>query len=674
MVLLSTALVLSCLASTAAAAPEVAEERPTATWPCFNDSDRGFKVAFYATTYDGRPGAHYDFYLGKSCNPPGGVDFNVRIRHWGFPDVPDKVVCMSPGEVIQVGFKWTSQAPPHPNAFFSFQMGGLAGCQHQPGDPISPPPMEFTGPFPLDPVPPCPELEPNAPWCGPRTVTATGTVGVKRHPDTEDLVPLAGAWFEVLYLDADAGWQPARTGPGDTANPARGYVDEHGRFAATFTYPSRYDLPDGTPWEGCAPAADGSRFADAHACEAGHIQVRVHPVTEGNSILVLDVGQTDTTPAVTVDIGQFFKGTADGSRTVAQSPTAHAFGGAVAVDRIAEGRLGHVRIQMAHRISQYDPDEETIYLEPYEAAMSTTKHEVAHRLHHSLTGEHFGYSDCPDEGHSFTEPSGVRCAFEEGFASFIAAVAENPPGEASRPRASVKYGYLEMEKCGVSQGAGHFQACKPGHEVEGHVAAAFWDLYDSTPGEKLDGFADHSRHTLGSIYETMSRAPLQFDAFWWTWSFQDAARTAEAGTVFANQQVRHGIVDAAPASTTGTTWTATECWPCRGGSALTYAPAAGSATPSATWPLSRAFWNDKRRFDVWINVPSGVGRDSRAVYEITTETGTRRYTVDQNTQIGWTKLTPQPVDLTGSSVLKLLPGDPAAPRALVADAVLLVPF
>ncbi|MGX7826434.1 hypothetical protein ACTG9Q_15210 [Actinokineospora sp. 24-640] len=69
-----------------------------------------------------------------------------------------------------------------------------------------------------------------------------------------------------------------------------------------------------------------------------------------------------------------------------------------------------------------------------------------------------------------------------------------------------------------------------------------------------------------------------------------------------------------------------------------------------------------------------MNRDSSATYEITTAAGPQRYTVDQNSQTGWTKLTPQSVELTNASVLTLLSGDPTAPRALVADGVLLVPF
>ncbi|MGX7826432.1 hypothetical protein ACTG9Q_15200 [Actinokineospora sp. 24-640] len=189
-------------------------ERPAALWPCLNDSDRGLRIAFYATTYDGIPGSDYDFYLGKNCNVDVNGEFNVRIRHWGFPNVVDKVIYISPREVIQIGFKPASQTQQHPNAFTRSQGLPSRAASTSPDHPLPPPPMEFTGPFPLDPVPPCPSWCPRPRGVGRRPSPPPATVAVERHRGSEDTVPLAGAEFDLMYLDADAGCSPC--------GPARG--------------------------------------------------------------------------------------------------------------------------------------------------------------------------------------------------------------------------------------------------------------------------------------------------------------------------------------------------------------------------------------------------------------------------------------------------------------------
>ncbi|MFC8273239.1 hypothetical protein ACFUJR_12050 [Streptomyces sp. NPDC057271] len=488
----------------------------------------------------------------------------------------------------------------------------------------------------------------NATWMGtcapkadPPQVNVTGSVLTKDPEGPEDSRALSGARYELWYRGkAGAGtaveWRPVKDGVGGSGNPVTGHLNEAGEYNLNFIYPQDYKLPDdGTLWEGCEDS--GTRYLNSHACAASDIVLRVYARNSDDSALVRAIDGTDGA-AANVELGRFFERAPGNDVHFSDEPAAFAYraihnvrdlkvsNSAVLPVTIQLNDSGDNRYSFLTRIANLDKDY---------AAYSTAEHEVGHALEHYLQGTGLvGAPDC--NPHNFHAPSNQECARQEGFATFVAVAAEHSPG--MDPLYVSTEGAANVERCTV-QGTGspYPSSCFGGSNVEGRVAAALWDLYDSTsaPVESERGFTDYSENSLDVIAATWAAAkPRAFDDFEKAWTA--AGHVNDKKTMFLNTLSYAKLVDSAVADTTGS-WSSESCGiaSCVGANVLRSNRQATDSPSSVVWNVNVAL--SKGVYDLWVNIPV-AGEDAAAVYQVTTATGTAHLTVDQQQGPGWIKI------------------------------------
>ncbi|WP_440074385.1 hypothetical protein, partial [Streptosporangium sp. OZ121] len=207
----------------------------------------------------------------------------------------------------------------------------------------------------------------------------------------------------------------------------------------------------------------------------------------------------------------------------ATTPAALAYRAAYNVKDLVGGfGMGDIDIQLVPpgTKSRYRDLLRTIELERDRAGTGVAEHEVSHAFMHHLYDENYFDFYSPKCGaHYFIEPfPEASCALSEGFAHWLALAAENGHGRSGNAYLlNGKNSWLNLERCEFSDGASSIFCQKGGEKVEGRIAGALWDLYDST--EALSpvngGFSENSSHSLATIVETFRRhEPLTFTEFW----------------------------------------------------------------------------------------------------------------------------------------------------------------
>jgi hypothetical protein len=115
----------------------------------------------------------------------------------------------------------------------------------------------------------------------------------------------------------------------------------------------------------------------------------------------------------------------------------------------------------------------------------TTIHELGHNYMYNVYNGNFPVSDCPSP-HFFSAISGTNCAWIEGWADFLPLYINND---------SV-YSFSTTEWTDVeTRGGGTYDF---GDRVEGNVAGALWDLYDTS-----DDGSDTRSYPFMNIYTNM---------------------------------------------------------------------------------------------------------------------------------------------------------------------------
>ncbi|MGX7826562.1 hypothetical protein ACTG9Q_15855 [Actinokineospora sp. 24-640] len=703
-VLIATAVITTVGVSPVSAEQPVREvsaagtQNATTSWPCSGPDDRGFRHRNYAQSpeYPVPPGVPlFRFSLGRNCNLPGtNAELNIRIRHWGHPIIPDRVECIAPGQVVHLGFTGGSITTPNPNAYKFALPAALGGCENLPWDLPNTEPWDGTGgPWAPAPPAPCPTQAPDAPWClplcpdtvsptnvcdaDPVTVTAAGKVEVWRNDGGSDTRGLSGAKFEAVYHDGDQ-WQPLTDGPGGTGNRIVNHLGQDGGYSITFPYPNRYRLPSGDWWQGCPVPGDGVEFAGAHACRASDIAIRVYPENEDRSILVLPPDSDATEYAWDAHIGRFFAEAAGPQQHIASSPAALAYGGTVNVlDLVGAETLGQTRIRLhdGDGTSHYSQSTRTVTLYADDSGRSTTEHELGHQVHHNIFGAIPPAPNC--NPHEFQSPSSPRCAFQEALAHTVAAASENRPGEFSRTVITIGDGFdYDLEKCEIKHTSGLVVRCSTAdpaaRNAEGWVAGTFVDLLDNTPTESLDGLPDLVRYSFKHHFlPVLAEAkPTTFDEFWVAWQRKFGSKVNDAQVVFLNHQVYSSKKDVS--YTSGSGWTSFDC-SCVDRSGRILKPGA-AGDPSATWTFTHNV-DPKKQYHIWVNNPSTTqaDRDPSSRFTLNSSAGNHTFTLNQNTQPGWTLL-------NGSTPVKILSGDSLVLRSgsspaksIAADGVIIVP-
>ncbi len=542
------------------------------------------------------------------------------------------------------------------------------------GEPMPPPPGVCDAC-----LPPCPNGVSTMNSCdaGPVTVTARGRVEVWRNDGGSDTRGLSGARFEAVYFDGDQ-WQPLTDGPGGTGSRITDYLGQDGGYAITFPYPNRYRLPSGSWWDGCPVPGDGVEYAGAHACRATDIAIRVYPENESRSILVLPADAETVDPAWDAHIGRFFDEGDAPQQHVASSPAALAYGGTVNVLDLVGGEvLGTTRIRLheGDGTSYYSQSTRTVTLFAADSGRSTTEHELGHQVHHNVFGAIPPAPNC--NPHEFQSPSSPECAFQEALAHAVAVASENRPGEFSRTTITMGDGFdYDLENCKITHSSGMVVRCSTAdpaaRNAEGWVAGAFVDLMDNTPTESVDGLNDLSRYSFKHHFlPVLAEAkPKNFDQFWAAWQRKYGAKANDSHAAFLNHQIYAVKKDVS--YTSGLGWAELNC-NCIGKNARVLKPGA-TGTPSATWSFTGNL-DPKKQYHIWVNNPSTTqaDRDPASRFTVTSSAGNHTFTLNQNTQPGWTLLNPTtPVKLLAGDSLVLRSGSSPA-KPIAADGVIVVP-
>lgn len=608
----------------------------------------------------------------RNCDPNGKWHRPVYLRHGTATFAP----CVGPGQISgYLGFRRSQPIPPvgPPYQFgeLTTYLGASAytTCRDDSGAPISPPPGL------CDICVPCPEGTSTASTCDqdpPRQeVTARGRVEVWRNEGGSETRGLAGARYEGKFFDGEQ-WQPLTTGPAGTGSQVKGFLDQDGGYEITFAYPNRDQEVDGTRRKGCPDPGDGAAFAGAHACVASHIVLDVFPENADGSIRVFKPSADEVEPGWDAHIGRFFESGTAPQQHVANSPSTHAYGGVLNVRAIAGPSLGRTEVRLVPEgTSIYNPETGRITLREAAAPTSIIEHEAAHQWQHHIYGH---LPDAPNcSPHSFGKPSSAGCALLEGFAHFVAVVSENKPGESTWNRMSLPGGHVvDLENCRTIGDNGGIVPCStedPGaRDAEGWFTAALWDLYDNTPTEKVGGHQDLSRYSADQVLAPFADKPKSFKQLWASWTARYPNVATDTQVAFLNHQLYDVKQDVS--STRAGQWEKFSCV-CVGNSALRLAPGAPKGA-AAVWNTTGV--DRTKTYDIWVNNPATTqaDRDPKAAYVVHTADGPRTFTLDQNTQPSWVRLTgTTPVRLKANSQVVLTAGTPGRPIA--ADGIILVP-
>ncbi len=129
----------------------------------------------------------------------------------------------------------------------------------------------------------------------------------------------------------------------------------------------------------------------------------------------------------------------------------------------------------------------------------TVLHEMGHNVMYNVYGNTFPTTDCPAP-HYINASSGIVCAWTEGWANFYALVVNGDPVFTWPGGAALN---LETPTWGSPN-------WDDGATVEGRVAGALWDIYDSS-GDGYDDFSDG----FGHIWTTFrTHVDSTFRHFW----------------------------------------------------------------------------------------------------------------------------------------------------------------
>ncbi|MEV4413289.1 hypothetical protein [Catellatospora sp. NPDC049609] len=521
----------------------------------------------------------------------------------------------------------------------------------------------------------------------------TGRIEVPRDGETSVMRAMPGAKWELWYRgkagnDSDpVQWRPVRT-DGSSGSPLKGYLDEEGRFDISsaagdprgFIYPQRYQLPDGNTWHGCEPTSIS--FLQSHACADGDIALRLYPTNEDGSVKVFEPGQPEIVPTLSefLDSAVFTDRNGEAGTTNLFTPAAHAYVGVYNVRELYGADFGSTQINLnTNDVNHYNLDG-TIELDVKNAALSTPEHETAHRLWHFLGNLARG-SSCGG-AHSATRPSNDTCAWEEGFASFIAVAAENEPGSTSRVK--LRYdgnGKFDIELCHADFPV---EACRHGSDVEGNVMATLWDLLDGKTGpqfEGTNGLYDYLDYSFSDIMNVAASSHAKtLNEFMTRWVASGSERMKDKEVMWLNRAHVVAMQDVAKPAASGS-WSSLDCPTCVSQNYLR----SDGKTPgnSVTWQLISVA-NHKQPasglWEIWARVPfipSGQGT-GLVSYEILTKNGPKSVVIDQTIHAAdgaWINLSPIGFSLDTSNpiTVRLLnaPGRPTV--KLSADALILTP-
>lgn len=509
--------------------------------------------------------------------------------------------------------------------------------------------------------------------------------------------PLAYANYELWYFGSDGAgtpvqWRPVLSGVDANHRPAgahvKGSFKPDGTTRLDFVYPQPYTLKDGTPWVGCETLA-GQNFLRSQACSAGALELRVFAKSSDGTVQVTRLGVDQVTKlvqrAATVPLGNFY--TRSTPEFVADTAAGKAYRAAYNVkDLLGTAPTGNVDITLNDGDQTgYDSFTGRFDLAVADAGHSEPEHEMAHAVMSFWYGTEYNYvlpENC--EPHYIHRASSDECAWQEGWADFIAAASESYDGNV----------FMESPDSIYDLEAGLWlptTGLEYGNDVEGRVAGALKDLLDEVnPNDRMLGFGDVSDYTLPEIVQVIRNAePYTISEFWAAWVSARGGDKRDQETMFRNTVVLTGLFNAEQANGQGT-WTEKLCNPisdCLGnddiGSIGRYLESQSSAsTPSSmTWNLDsgiKSFITTPDAYDVWVYLPGdATGRDSAAEYEINTATGTVTITVNQSTKSGWVQLNPAGagyyLDPDDQPRVILRSGANAPYGPLVAEAVMIVP-
>ncbi|WP_204042061.1 hypothetical protein [Acrocarpospora phusangensis] len=576
---------------------------------------------------------------------------------------PGGVVCVAPGGSFYAGWKtlnWTHED------------GELHSAGMTMGD--------CTLPSPPDP----PEVR----------VTGQAVVP-RRMGENAPMRPMAGARWELWYkgrhgtLSDPEEWHPVRPGAGGTGDPLTGYLGPNGEFDIEFVYPQNYQLANGSMWYGCLPTEPEVDFQQSHACADDKLVLRVEPKNADATVKVSEPGGNgEVEVSDEIELGLFFQRPEDQEHELT-SPAAAAYGGILNVRDRTEGALGAALVQLNDEgHNRLSPFTNTIEIDTDFARSSAVEHEAGHLLERRLA------SAIPDldpacRSHAFTLPSSDGCGWAEGFADFVAVLAENTPGTTDWTRMVDPGGYHDLEGCYSVFANPDPYRCESGPAVEGRVAAALWDLVDDNPPQEpnigpteiKNGFADYSTSSFQEIMRVVDEAePETFAEFWRGWVDHQSGELRDAETMWLNTLHYSKVFDDDLSSSEGG-WKLSDCAPeqCYEAATAWSRPDSGPSW-SMTWDITSAVGQDTSasgRWDIWVHIPERENLDPYAHYEVKSSAGVQTYIIDQKTSRGWVGLGTQGFKLgtDGPVTVRLYNGEqpPSEGTSLVADGLLVAP-
>ncbi|MBN1305662.1 MAG: pre-peptidase C-terminal domain-containing protein [Anaerolineales bacterium] len=151
---------------------------------------------------------------------------------------------------------------------------------------------------------------------------------------------------------------------------------------------------------------------------------------------------------------------------------------------------------------------------------SVVSHEYGHNIMYTIYGNWMPTTNCPDP-HYVTGSSHVNCAWTEGWANFLPLAVNNDPIYRWANGASLN---LETPTWGTS-------SWDNGADVEGRVAGALWDMYDSAN----DGFDLYSEGEIVDIWDTLyHQNNNNFTEYWTAWTLRGHNQNGVMGSIYQN--------------------------------------------------------------------------------------------------------------------------------------------
>jgi hypothetical protein len=187
------------------------------------------------------------------------------------------------------------------------------------------------------------------------------------------------------------------------------------------------------------------------------------------------------------------------------------------------------------------PADGWISIEPSRRSGDTVNHEYGHVV---MANWYAGASpswptgDCPSP-HYYRRVSGSGCAFSEGFANFWALYSnEFYDGDNNAANDGPIYNWFSGASTNTETRDGN--TYDNGDRVEGNVAAALWDIYDSAdddrPGNGIDQISDGLQHIWHTTYSNNNN---NFAGWWDSWKSDGSHSNCDGVRALVNNTINY---------------------------------------------------------------------------------------------------------------------------------------